>query len=688
MQMEQQQSTAATEAKSRQADDEAFNSVRQAALLMFKQRTKDLTRLANVEAQSQQIEAELQQAQTSMAQLSVQQASLEALVEEEQQRIRQREGGLAELHGALVQVDEEQRTYKKLQQSAGAAVDAATTFIAQCTSPSGRLFHLLAAAKELIAGRTSRDLQAVLAVVQQKLTEAAEQRQRLRSRPGCVTATEGLPQEDVVAGCVAVLRGWATQVEVWSRHRDLADTLGTLRQVLQWATEHQSADQTTAASSIPMADEQTDVSADVLQWPALPPCPSNDLMEKEDAFFCVPEAEVVKWVEVHVRVPIRVLRVCRDHLSTMCAEDHLNFPEEVASRLTSLETTADADWTALLTRRQELEAEVVNTVAATELASAAAHAQQAAQAEAQALRESNAHLHTVFSERQSELETKKEVELANYAAAWRKGWSTLAAQRVSMLAMQHAVSTRTNDATQTAALMASEAAAHAEEVRGSDASAQAQQAHLSTAQEQLAAASAQKSALEKELAAAQQMEREAQDQLEELLSSYARRAISAETAGAAVYPESCAEPDTLMEVIEHGPPSATAALQAVSACPGVYKEWAAKVDAQRERLDSTESTTTLLEALCHATEAGEHEQHQSAKSIVAALQQVASALQLPEELFQSDVVDEELLRQLSCLTTLTAVEKSRRASADAHRVFMAEVEAETKLLRQELTSEE
>ncbi|KPA79058.1 hypothetical protein ABB37_05591 [Leptomonas pyrrhocoris] len=697
------QSSAAADAKSCLADEEAFNSVRQAALVLFKQRTKDLTRLASVEAQSQKIEAELQQAQTSVAQLSAQQAALDAQVEDEQQRVRQREGRLAELHGALVQLDEEQRTFKKLQQAAEAAIGAATTFIVRFTSADGRLFQLLALAKERVGGRNARELQIVATQIQQKLTDAVEQKQRLLSGPCCLpsgalaspfavvadvppsSAVTG-SQQDAVKAFGAVMQGWMTQAEPWSRHRELTGVVAALRCLLQWVTEDTEAD---PEETFAVGEAGANQTASV--WPPLPQCPAVALAE--DVFLHLPEVELEKVMEEQVHAPVKALRAFFDQLTATCVRDRICLPPEVAAVFTALETTVVEGWTSLVAQRHQWAEKVEDAASATELAAAAAQSLLRARTELQAQSESCEQLRNALAQRLSEVETGKELQLGNYAAAWQKGWRTLSAQRASLLAAQRAVDARVTEAAHNDALLKSEAEAHAAAVEVSKRAVQEQQRKLSAAQALLDEASTQKAALEEELAAAQQTEREAQRQLEALLSHPQKPAAEGEMQSA-VLSENCTAPDTLLGVTERVRPSAAAALQSVPACPDVYKIWASDVEAQKQHLADDD----VLAALFMAAPCGDPTElsgnmtdgatRQSVRrACTAALQHVATAvLRLPAELLMPDVLDDDLLSRLSCLTALAAEEESMRTSAAAHRTFVAEAQAEMRLLRQELTA--
>ncbi|KPI88939.1 hypothetical protein ABL78_1984 [Leptomonas seymouri] len=693
------QANAATDAKHRLADEEAFDSVRQAALVLFKQRTKDLTQLSSVEAQSQKIEAELQQAQVSLAQLSAQQASLEALVEEEQQRVRQREGRLTELHGALVQLDEEQRMYNKLQQSAEAAIGAATMFIGRFTGAECRLFQLLTMAKERAGGRNARELQVVVTQVEQRLADVTEQHQRFLSKPFCfqscalpsalITAADVLPaptlteyQHDAVKRFAAVMQGWVTQAEPWSRHRELADVLSALRLLLQWVAEGSGTDQGEAAAAA-----QTVSSQPASAWPPLPLCPADCL--DEAVFLTLPEVGLVQLIQECVLSPLSALRTFFDRLTAASARIHFCLPAEVSACFTSLEATLAAGWMSLVAQRRQWKELVEDSAKASEQAAAAVQAECVARRELQIHAESCGRLSEAFDERKSEVETSKAVELLNYAAAWQKGWGTITAQRTSLLSLQSAAEARVQEAARTDALLKSEAEAHASEMDVRQGSVQEQQANLSAAQRQLEEASIQKAALEAEIAAMRQTEREAQQQLEKLLSCGQTPPFKREVKLPALS-QGCPEPGSVLGVMESTRPSVASVVQSASACPDVYQVWATNLQAQKEGLAHTSDFVPLLNALCLTTERGDNAtdsaEAQPARLVCEALQHIATTLQLPVELFQPDVLSEGLLSQLSSLTSLAAEEQSMRSSAETHRAFLAEAQAEMRLLRQELST--
>jgi chromosome segregation ATPase len=665
----QRQSSVATDTKLRLADDSAFNSVRQAALAMFKQRTKDLTRLASVEAQSQKIASELQQVQTSVAQLATQQACLEALVEEEQQRMRQREGCLTELHGALVQVDEEQRAYTKLQQTAEATINAATTFITRFTSSEGRLFQLLALAKTQVGGRAARDLQMALAQTQQRVTEAAAQQQRLLSGPFCFNSTKVTEQTaaeraqvDVVQSFSMELQRWVSQTAAWTGHRELVKPLDVMQQLLEWLATDDSVDLPPQTMG-----QQT---ADVLgkAWPPLPGCPT--LCVDAATFFSVTEESLQKMVQEHALQSMDALREFSERLTDACDRQNYCLPPNVQARFSTLDTTAvDAAWASLLHQREAWEALEKDAVAAAASAAAAEEARLTARVELQSLTESCAAIENAHRQRALEVESGKEAELLNYAAAWRKGWHTLAAQRTSLLVMQSTIDAKASEAANADRLRAAEAETHAQEMAVRQRVMQEQQETLEAAQKQLEEASAHKSALEEELAAVQRTERDAQQQLEMLLSSLRR-----------------SSPETLLDTAEASHPRVVSALQSVAGCPEMYKEWASTMDAQKDHFADTNVAEVIGEAICRAP-SGEVTT-ESASLIRAALQHVAATLQLPTELFQADVLSNDLLRQLPCLTALASEMQSAQVSAETHRACVAEAQAEVHLLRQELFLEE
>ncbi|CBZ27377.1 conserved hypothetical protein [Leishmania mexicana MHOM/GT/2001/U1103] len=574
---QQQQCSTGTATITRSTNEEAFDSVRQAAVVMFKQRTKDLTRLTQVETQCQAIEAELRQAQTCVTQLMAQQASLEALVEEEQQRTRQRESRLQELHSALLQLDEEQQTSGKLQRSAETAIGAATSFIRTFTNADGRLFQLLTMASARTAGRSALELQRLLGDIQQRLVAAEAHRQGLMCLPSFSLTVEASASGDLrdtappsstavvsadvsTTGVSHVLHEWAAKMD-WAKHRELADVVQIMQQLVAWlSTDGKAQEEAQQAVGVERASCEWG-----LPWPPLPPFTEDAVTEvhwfgspsppsttfQTDTHGCssaevaaddggtratlpldecavdvddnvVPSSEVVQLVvQQHLLAPLQAISAYNAHLAAVCAQQHLQLSEDAPSLAASL-TAAQQRWLSFHAAWQEWREEVLKTQAAAEAATAAARELDAAQAALRALQRNCEEQSHNCASRKKEVANLKEAEISHYAAAWSRGVCASQAQRDSFCAMSDAIMSLTEEASALATALHDDSEHHAHETHARDVALAEQQEQLTATRQRVAVAKTRVTALEAECAEAQRVQQLVRDQHEELLSCATR----------------------------------------------------------------------------------------------------------------------------------------------------------------------
>lgn len=764
-QRQQQQRSTGTTAITRSTNEEAFDSVRQAAVVMFKQRTKDLTRLTQVETQCQAIEAELRQAQTCVTQLMAQQASLEALVEEEQQCTRQRECRLQELHSALLQLDEEQQTSGKLQRSAEAAIGAATAFIRTFTNADGRLFQLLTMASARTAGRSALELQRLLADVQQALVAAEAHRQGLMCLPsfsltaeasasGYLRYTAPSSSTAVVSADVSItgvshaLHEWAVRMD-WAQHRELVDVVQIMQQLVAWLSTDGSA-QEEAQQTVALGRASCEWG---LPWPPLPPFTEDAVTEHQwfgspslpSTTFqadihgggsaevaaedegrratlpleecavdvddnVVPSSEVVQLLlQQHLLAPLQAISAYNAHLTAVCAQQHLQLPEDASSLAASL-TATQQRWISFHEAWQQWREEVLQTQAAAEAAIAAATELDAAQAALRGFqRDCEEQSHNCAS-RKKEVANFKETEISHYAAAWSRGVCASQAQRDSFCAMSDAIVSLTKEASALTTALHDDSEHHAHETHARDVALAEQQEQLTVTRQRAAVAKTRAAALEAECAAAQRVQQLVRDQHEELLSCATRR-LQPPSGAAGNNNDGENVNETAPKDLGELPVARCAAsvaqklLHSATACSPVHAAWTERlVELASEVHDVAgrngngslliSSVAQLFANLidrCGGDQAAGGESVSEAALDAAAarlaIQNAVAGLRLPSELFL-DVVDAELLAQVPYLRTWRSAEQAIRASIDKHREFMCDATAEISILRSELATAE
>ncbi|KAK7195742.1 hypothetical protein NESM_000504800 [Novymonas esmeraldas] len=695
-QRQQQHEQSATD--SRRLSDEAFDSVRQAAVVMFKQRTKDLTRLAQVESQCQMIDAELREAQTCAAQLAAKQASLEALVEEEQQRTRQREGRLQELHSTLVQLDEEQQASGKLQRSAEAAITAATDFIRTFTNTDGRLFHLLTLASARTAGRSARDLQRLVSDVQHGLAAVEEQQRALTRLPSLLLTELEATATDLDAAAAAasgaLLRELAAKVE-WDQHGELAAVVQTLQSLLAWLANPD--DTQSHAEEHPLwlpLPPRLDTEAVERAWLGATPHVEAESSERgvdDVGSGAVLDSEAVHQL-LHERLlePLQALVALGVELEAVCAQLQLQPPDDAES-FASTVAAAQQSWIHVHEAWQ-LWREGALT------ASTAAQAAAAADAELVSARSRVLELQQRCRAQSQECESRvaevaqlKEAEMSRHAVAWTSGMRTLQAQRDSLHSMVDTTAALTEESCALAAALRDGVEQHASELHERGIALSERQEQLTAVQQRVVAAKARAAALDAEAATAQQLFDvvcQQKDALSICVSMPGQRSADARAAHLGATP---LEPSTAWPVAECAVRVAQALQNAAVPLTATHAAALERVAVVAARLAAGDDEDDG--EVCEDDDDGA-----SVVSWIADLVQgtvcadaaALVALRLPSEVLLNDdgTVDAEVLSQLPYLHALEPAEAEARASAEEHRGFMRDAAAEITLLQSELAAVE
>ncbi|CAD2219935.1 hypothetical protein AGDE_08973 [Angomonas deanei] len=137
--------------------NETFNAMRTAALSMFQQRTKDLTRVSEMQQQAHDLEQEIECAQQTLSQLHTMCAKLDARVEEEERRTKERETHVKSVHTALFQLDEELKSYGRLKESTEHVGNVLHKFVHDTQSEESRFNQLLKEGMRVVGDRTPAD---------------------------------------------------------------------------------------------------------------------------------------------------------------------------------------------------------------------------------------------------------------------------------------------------------------------------------------------------------------------------------------------------------------------------------------------------------------------------------------------------------------------------------------------------
>ncbi|ESL08034.1 hypothetical protein TRSC58_04271 [Trypanosoma rangeli SC58] len=142
------------------AAEDNFAAMRHAAMSMFKQRTKDLTMVSALTAETEEVEKLNCKVQSTISRLQEQKAVLEAKIETEERRVKEREEQLREVHVMLAQMKEDQGIFAGVRRSSEKVAVTLYQFVTQYTDKSGDVVRLLERCHEQTQGRAPNEWRA------------------------------------------------------------------------------------------------------------------------------------------------------------------------------------------------------------------------------------------------------------------------------------------------------------------------------------------------------------------------------------------------------------------------------------------------------------------------------------------------------------------------------------------------
>ncbi|KAF5223429.1 hypothetical protein ECC02_003448 [Trypanosoma cruzi] len=137
--------------------EENFAAMRHAAMSMFKQRTKDLTMVSALTAEAEVVEKLNCQVYSTINSLQEQKAILEARIEAEERRVKEREEQLRGVHTMLAQMKEDQGVFSGVRRSSEKIAMTLHQFVTQYTAKGGNVVHLLERCHERTHGRAPNE---------------------------------------------------------------------------------------------------------------------------------------------------------------------------------------------------------------------------------------------------------------------------------------------------------------------------------------------------------------------------------------------------------------------------------------------------------------------------------------------------------------------------------------------------
>ncbi|KAH9597277.1 hypothetical protein LSM04_007929 [Trypanosoma melophagium] len=206
--------------------EDNFTAMRNAAMSMFKQRTKDLTMVSSLTAEADELEQLNNQVQSTINQLQEQKAMLEAQIETEESRVKEREIQLREVHTMLAQMKEDQGAFSGVYRSSEHVATLLQQFVTTYTTKGSDVVRLLEQAQERSQGRSPNDWR----------TAANDLRWRQSVAEDHIKQIER--QHTVPVGFADILLEWSRGV--WRQHSEYAPVLHLCEEVLllmQDATE-------------------------------------------------------------------------------------------------------------------------------------------------------------------------------------------------------------------------------------------------------------------------------------------------------------------------------------------------------------------------------------------------------------------------------------------------------------------
>ncbi|CCD14693.1 unnamed protein product, partial [Trypanosoma congolense IL3000] len=201
-----------------------FEAMRHAALSMFKQRTKDLTMVSALTAETEQVEKQNAQVQSTIQKLHEQKSSLEAQIESEERRVKEWEAQLREVHGMLAQMKEDQSVFSGIQRSSERTVATVQQFVVQYTGEGGEFAQLLVRAQNVTRGRTPSEWRNAANDVRRREAVLLEHIKQMEK------------QHVIAKGFMELMTQWSSGV--WKQCPECESALHICEQLLLYDAEH------------------------------------------------------------------------------------------------------------------------------------------------------------------------------------------------------------------------------------------------------------------------------------------------------------------------------------------------------------------------------------------------------------------------------------------------------------------
>lgn len=420
--------------------EDTFDAMRQAAVTMFKQRTKDLTKLSQLQEHQQALEGQLAEVQATAGDLQAHQAQLEASAEKEEQRAKERTALLQQLRATMTSLGDEQRVFHSVSRATErmAAVTQAAfqTDGAGADGPVARLLNLVSQAQIKTAGRTTGDFRNISTDLRRReamTRELVAEARRIGAIPKAL---------------LQAIQEWVTGN--WRKHAELAAVVAEGKAILRaypaapaappsrpaspraspgLASSVQLTLQTAASASIALDEDALFASIDG---------PDNGLGPCDAASVALMSERVRQSIGVYQN-ELRALKNVQRPLTEAC--------ELLGVVCEGLDTRSveavTGEWGGLIADLEGLVAQLSERFASmTELASAT-EVLQLQQAALDAHRAREAALLSDLAAHEAR-GGQLEAEVANYAAAWRKVYHTGQVQTAALAELEQAIGRATD----------------------------------------------------------------------------------------------------------------------------------------------------------------------------------------------------------------------------------------------------
>lgn len=156
-QLQRQNAQQVVAPQSSRVSEDAFDAMRQAAMNMFRQRTKDLTCLSKLQQQQQVLEQQLREVQDAAGDLQRQYAELESAAQSEEQRTATREAQLKDLHYAMRELSTDHDLVRRARGATTNVSNVIRNYLEPLLQPDSRLLQLLTEAQQRTGSRSASD---------------------------------------------------------------------------------------------------------------------------------------------------------------------------------------------------------------------------------------------------------------------------------------------------------------------------------------------------------------------------------------------------------------------------------------------------------------------------------------------------------------------------------------------------